>query len=55
MENGMMVGLFLFAGAFAILLLFLLDIGFAMAAEEWQARRRPPERPRFPWTDRTGT
>jgi hypothetical protein len=47
----------LFVGAIAaIVILFLVEITFDIALDQWtQACKRPPERPRFPWTDRTGT
>ena len=55
--SGIGLGLLIVAVVVAFVLLFVLDIGVSLASDElgdWIKRRRK-HRPRFPWSDRTGT
>jgi hypothetical protein len=55
--SGVGIGLLIFAVLVAFVFLLAFDIGLGLATQEltgWLKRRRQ-RRPRFPWTDRTGT
>ena len=44
------------AALVVIVLAFVVETTFSIAFDHWTQRRKPrPERPRFPWSDRTGT
>ncbi len=54
---GFGLGLVVVAAVVGLVLLLALDIGLGLATEElwdWIKRHRK-RRPRFPWSDRTGT
>jgi hypothetical protein len=54
--NDTTVGLLFIAALAVIVLAFVVETTFSIAFDHWTQRRKPrPERPRFPWTDRTGT
>jgi hypothetical protein len=58
MLAGVGLGLLIFAVLIAFILLFVLDVGLGLMAQdvsEWLTRRRAKDAPKQPWTDRTGT
>lgn len=54
--DGSTIPLLFLAAVAAIVVLWLLELSFQVAFDQWtRPKPAPPERPRFPWTDRTGT
>jgi hypothetical protein len=54
--NDLSVELLFIAALVAFVLAFVVETIFSIAFDEWARPRKPrPSRPRFPWTDRTGT
>jgi hypothetical protein len=52
------VGLIILLVVVAFILLFVVDFGLALIAQElsaWRERKRMKDQPTYPWTDRTGT